>query len=346
MDNIGPKHMRAFIVLYMIVTLLTATMAIFFEAPFVLIFKHTGAMLLAILLYMGVLGIIWDGSLIITGLVFEALRRWTPYGKGVSISVESTRRIRFFTCGPWPLIMVLSTALIIYGTGNITLICLKLIGSTTEWRDPFFWGIEGPVIQSIVNLPINTTAWDMLYHSAWGIELLAAFILVLIGRDTSIIYKYCISMIFLFYIGRFLGVLNPVMGPAFFQPEVFGYLSGSVTDTAMQSVADIMAIAPDEAKNESGLLLGGVSAMPSLHLGMVTLTTIWLAIASRWTLFITIPWVLLVWTSTVVLGWHYILDGAGGIALGGICAWATQQYFLNFIERSKTRSQITPAPSS
>ena len=28
-----------------------------------------------------------------------------------------------------------------------------------------------------------------------------------------------------------------------------------------------------------------------------------------------VPWVLAVWTATVVLGWHYMLDGAGGIVL-------------------------------
>jgi membrane-associated phospholipid phosphatase len=65
--------------------------------------------------------------------------------------------------------------------------------------------------------------------------------------------------------------------------------------------------------------------MPSLHVAMVALTAYWLATAKRWTMFITVPWVLLVWTSTVILGWHYILDGVGGIILGAACAWATHQ---------------------
>lgn len=63
--------------------------------------------------------------------------------------------------------------------------------------------------------------------------------------------------------------------------------------------------------------------MPSLHVAMVTLTSYWLAAAKRWTVFVTVPWVLMVWMSTVVLGWHYILDGAAGVALGAACAWAT-----------------------
>jgi len=273
---------------------------------------------------MGFLGIVWDGSLIILGLIFESWKRWGPYGEDISITVDSTRNVRFFTRGLSPLILILVTSFIIYGTGNITLISLKLIGSATEWRDPLFWAIEGPVLEWIAGFPINTSIWDKLYHSAWGIELFAAFVLVLIGRNTRVVLNYCVSMILLFYIGRFLGVLNPVMGPAFYKPELFSYLNGSITETVMQVVAEIMAIGPEASKERSGFLLGGVSAMPSLHIGMVTLTSFWLAIEKRWTLFVTVPWVLLVWMSTIVLGWHYILDGAGGLMLAAVCVWITQ----------------------
>ena len=64
---------------------------------------------------------------------------------------------------------------------------------------------------------------------------------------------------------------------------------------AMQRVAEVIALGPEASKDSSGILLGGVSAMPSLHLGMVTLTSLWMAIARRWTLFLTIPWILMVW---------------------------------------------------
>ncbi len=95
---------------------------------------------------------------------------------------------------------------------------------------------------------------------------LPAFALIVIGRGSRIVLHYCVTMIVLFYVGRLLAVLTPVMGPAFHQPDVFAYLAG-------------------------------------------------------WTLWITVPWVALVWVSTVVLGWHYIADGAGGIALAAICVW-------------------------
>jgi len=145
-----------------------------------------------------------------------------------------------------------------------------------------------------------------------------------LGRGPKLVLCFSVSMIILFYVGRLLGVLNPVMGPSFFRPDLYGYLDGSVTNTAMKYISQIMAMGPEQVKSGSGVLIGGVSAVPSLHVGMVSLTAYWLAVTKRWTLILTVPWVLLVWTSTVVLGWHYIIDGAGGIVLAVASVWAAR----------------------
>jgi membrane-associated phospholipid phosphatase len=87
-----------------------------------------------------------------------------------------------------------------------------------------------------------------------------------------------------------------------------------------------MSLGPEQARQSGGILVGGVSAVPSLHVGMVALTAYWLAVARRWTLCLTVPWVILVWTSTVVLGWHYIVDGAGGVLIAAASVWVTRQF--------------------
>jgi membrane-associated phospholipid phosphatase len=78
-------------------------------------------------------------------------------------------------------------------------------------------------------------------------------------------------------------------------------------------------IAADPLLLKSGILVGGVSAMPSLHIGMVSLTAYWLSSGLKYFKYITPIWVILVWISTVVLGWHYIFDGFGGLILGVLC---------------------------
>lgn len=309
---------------YVASTIVTATLAAVIGSPFVLWFKDTPLLILGLSLSMLLAGIVWDGLLIFVGLVGESAWRLRQGRSPPGITVEAVRRFRFLNCGIGPIAMLLVTGIAILGTSNITLMSLELLSGTTRWRDPLFWQIEGPLLQRIAALPIDTAAWDRLYHSPWIIELGAAFALVVIGRGGGVVLRYCVTMILLFYLGRLLGMLNPVMGPAFYRPDVFAYLAGSLTDEAMQLVARIMATPPQEAARAGGLLLGGVSAMPSLHIAMVAATAYWLAIAGRWTMAITIPWVLLVWASTVVLGWHYMLDGAGGIFLAGACVALTK----------------------
>lgn len=302
---------------YGVLLVLTAVLARAAGAPFALWFRDTPILLAALLGFLLLLGVVWDGSLISVGLAVEKYRAARGAGVG-GISVESLRGRRFFTCGAGPVLMLLATGFVILGTSNLTLLNLQLLGDVTQWRDPLFWQLEGPLLTKITTTPVATTAWDGLYHSAWGIELTAAFALIVIGRSPRIVLHYCVTMILLFYVGRLLGVVNPVMGPAFYRPELFGWLDGSVTSDAMRRVSEVLAASPADAVHAGGILLGGVSAMPSLHVAMVAVTAYWLAVAWRRTIVVTVPWVALVWTSTVVLGWHYILDGAGGIALGAL----------------------------
>lgn len=305
--------------LYLALTFITALLAKAVGSPFVWWFDDTSLLVIGILLALVLGGIVWDGMLILAGLTVEVGWRLWERNDRPPLTVEAVRNVRFFNCGYGPIVLLLGTGVAILGTSNITLMSLELLSGTTRWRDPLFWQIEGPLLTRIAALPINTTAWDRLYHSPWLIELCAAFALVVIGRGGRVVLHYCVTMILLFYIGRLLGMLNPVMGPAFYQPEVFAYLNGSLTGEIMQLVAKIMSTSPEDAAKAGGLLLGGVSAMPSLHVAMVAATAYWLGIAGRWTIAITVPWVLLVWASTVVLGWHYILDGAGGVMLAILC---------------------------
>lgn len=331
-------------VLYAVCMLATAVLASVVGSPFVIWFRDTPLLLGAMLVLIVLMGIVWDGGLISLALMVEtAWRRFASVPP--PLTVEAMRARRFFTCGPGPTVMLLATAITILGTSNITLVNLELLGDGggTRWRDPLFWQLEGAFLQKIAALPIDTAAWDRLYHSAWGIELLAAFALVVIGRGPRIVLHYCASMIILFYVGRMLGVLNPVMGPAFHQPDVFAYLEGSATGEAMRLVASVMATPAEQAVGSGGILLGGVSAMPSLHVAMVTVTAYWLWRAARWTALVTVPWVLLVWTSTVLLGWHYALDGAGGIVLAAASAWLASR-LLHAAGAGTTGTWSAPSP--
>ena len=64
--------------------------------------------------------------------------------------------------------------------------------------------------------------------------------------------------------------------------------------------------------------------MRSLHVGINFLAAWFLSRHVKWALFPSVLAVLLVWISTVILGWHYVLDGLGGIILVFICVQLTR----------------------
>ena len=313
------------VAIHLLATMATGLAAVLVGAPFTFWFRDTPILLLVTGLNVLFFGVVWDGCLVAIGLAAEWVRRRTGRPFAAGLSVEQMRGARFFTCGPWPTVIFLITAFSILGTSNITLISLKLLRGASEWRDPLFWALEGKIFEWLVRLPIQTSLWDSLYHSSWTVLFFAVFVMTLMRRGSDLVLRYCVSMVMLFYSGRLIGLLTPVMGPAFYRPDLFAYLQGSVSQSAIHYIETLMSLSPAAAMEKGGVLVGGVSAVPSLHVGMVMTTAIWLAVGWRKSLYVTVPWVLMIWTSTILLGWHYIVDGVGGLVLGGVCAWASQR---------------------
>jgi membrane-associated phospholipid phosphatase len=208
------------------------------------------------------------------------------------------------------------------GTANVSNISLKLLETTTTWNDAFFWAIEEPLLVALTSEPIHLNFWETIYNSAWNAEMLALSAVLVATRCPVWGARFCVSFILLFYLGRLFGLASPVLGPALFAPEHFGYLEGSITNSMMQSVSATIEAGPNGIE-KSAILLGGVAAMPSLHVGMISLASWWLARSVHIATPFVVLWLLTVWTSTVLLGWHYVLDGLGGILTAALCIWLT-----------------------
>ena len=305
--------------------------------PFTIWYDDCGLLLLIVGSILLFYGVSWDVIIIATWLLSRTLSKFRSDHKYTPLKTL-WKDIGFFGVGIVPVLIIVFTSYVILETSNITIISLKLSGSLISWKDPFLWSIEKEVFYILANLRPNPFFWDILYNSAWTIELFAMFLLILLSRNHLIVLKFCLSFILLFYIGRLLGLLNPVKGPAFYQPDLFSYLEGTFSLKAMLEIIPIMGADPLSLK--SGVLVGGVSAMPSLHIGMVSVTSYWLSANVKLLRFITPFWVILVWISTVLLGWHYILDGLGGIILALICILLTKALFRSFegIRENEQRS--------
>lgn len=289
----------------------TAGLATLVGARFSFWLNHTGLVLTLALGHTLVLGLLWDGAALFASRVI-------PGRQGL------WRRVGFFSLGGWPLLLLAAAVYFVAETANITLISLTLLESTTTWRDAFFWRLEEPLVRWVTALRPDVRGWEALYHSAWTIELSAVFLLFVIGRRAELLSRFVLSFLLVFYAGRLIGLVTPVMGPALYRPDLFPYLEDTFSARAMQAIVDLIGAGAGSVRPDA-LLLGGVSAMPSLHIAMVGLTAYWLWAGKRATAWVTLPWVLAVWTSTVVLGWHYALDGVGGLLLAGAAIAATHR---------------------
>ena len=68
----------------------------------------------------------------------------------------------------------------------------------------------------------------------------------------------------------------------------------------------------------------GISAMPSIHLAFATITALYWARFGRWAAVAGVLFVVSVQIGSVVLGWHYAIDGYAGILLGLLVWWAVR----------------------
>ncbi|NOZ64905.1 MAG: phosphatase PAP2 family protein [Alphaproteobacteria bacterium] len=317
------------LILHAVMLGVTAMAASIISSPFSLWFNDTNLLLAVVALYVLFVGSLWHIALILLSILDDVKTKIS----GAPLFPEPLRSnlfaMKFYPVGLSALLIIVLTCLAILGTSNITLLSFKLLSGTTEWRDGIFWAIEGPLFEWLSTLHINTNFWDPLYHSCWAIEMAMVCFLIVVSQSTRVVFFYGYSMIILYYLGRFIGMLNPVKGPAFYKPEYFNHAADSLTKMAVDKLNHTLALPLDQAIQEGGILLGGISAMPSLHIGMITLTSYWLYTTRKWTLVVTIPWVVMVWISTVVLGWHYVIDGVGGVLLAAFSIWVTG-YILKF----------------
>lgn len=184
--------------------------------------------------------------------------------------------------------------------------------TTQHWFDEKLWRIEEPLflvlLDSWINIPLF---WDKIYFLIWPVLFAGMALIYKSGRHQEFL-KIALTAIIAFYITRLINLLLPTAGPAFFKPELFS-LAGTLSAGAQEGLRLYML----GHLTQNGLI-PGTMAMPSLHVGLAAMTVWVIACQWRWTLWLTIPWLLLIWLSTVMLGWHYALDGIGGILVTGL----------------------------
>jgi hypothetical protein len=184
--------------------------------------------------------------------------------------------------------------------------------SVSHWHDAELWQLESGCFKvlkgSLLDYP---SFWDGVYFSLWGFIMLVYSIIYKAGKFHHF-GVFSISTVVSFFITRWSALKYATAGPVFYQPEFFD-ISGTVSSKTQEMLLLYMS---------GGLVqngfIPGTMGMPSLHVGLAIMAVWFLACHARWTLWFSVPWLCLIWLSTIMLGWHYILDGLGGVAVAAV----------------------------
>jgi membrane-associated phospholipid phosphatase len=138
-------------------------------------------------------------------------------------------------------------------------------------------------------------------------------------------------------LGSGLGTLFSSAGPCYYS-EVVATGENPFTPL-MLKISNIHQTTPLFAiKNQIGLWtaqmeskwlpFGGISAMPSIHLAMATLFVFLAFSVRKWLGIAFIVYVLVMQIGSVILGWHYAIDGYMGIAFASLI-WCAIKKFVD-----------------
>lgn len=236
-----------------------------------------------------------------------------------------------------PLKNGLAIAVAVYGTTAAANLAELYRVNPKVWYDAPLWELESALFAFLLDSPLNVPwLWDAIYAPFWVFMMLASALLVIHGKRRRHL-DLCLALVIAFFMARGVALIFPTAGPVFYRPELF-----DLADTCSQEWGDQLRLYMAGHIPQPGYY-PGTMAMPSLHISM-TAIALW-AVGREWrpSLWFSVPCLVLVWLSTVMLGWHYAVDGIGGIAVAALSYYLGNRFAQLF--QGRVPVQAAEAPS-
>jgi hypothetical protein len=172
-----------------------------------------------------------------------------------------------------------------------------------------------PLVDARPAFALLENAYGMLFTEV-GLTIL---VLVHVGRP---LVRFFVALFACYAVGLLVFVVYPTVGPCIFEPDSFrAAFHDTFTYGLMQRMAqEYAAVAAGTTGNGAAYFV----ALPSLHVAVVTLLQRTLAV-SRPHFWMMLPVNLLLAASTVLLGYHYLVDVPAGIAVALGVAWCAKR---------------------
>lgn len=186
----------------------------------------------------------------------------------------------------------------------------------------------------IVQSPLAVRMLNIAYNFWFIVLITTVFTACITRNDTKLRHQFLLSFMLVWTLGGFLLAMGvSSAGPCFY--ERLGL--GSDFHPLMQALAAADRIYPIWALSTQDMLWNGytgvtdgsigISAFPSMHVAMAVLFSLYATRRSQLAGLLMWAFAGVIMVSSVVLGWHYALDGYAG-ALIAIAIWKACGYFL------------------
>jgi hypothetical protein len=143
-----------------------------------------------------------------------------------------------------------------------------------------------------------------IFYGFWHAVHLGGILWVILWRDIGKAH-FIISFMLTWAIGMVLAYIFSSAGPIF-----TGQYDPSLAPESVRRVADFLWA---NYQSSGAQLGGGISAFPSMHVALAA----WFALVlrARRAAWLGVAYVIGIFAGSIILGWHYAVDGIAGIAV-------------------------------
>lgn len=275
--------------------------------------------------------LIWESGLrlLLTGLPLYILYRLaTRRGLGPYLRMLFTPQWLLLTLRAW------AACLAVFAAYAWLKVSIPLINY--ELWDEFLWNLDrtvhGGFSPNLVLLDWLGGTWVArgidIWYAIWIHTTMAGSFFFLCLPGSRIRQRFVLSFVAMWVFGAWCYLAFPALGPVYAVPEVQNGVRGffPLAEQLQRTLWENYQIMLTARTRETVAFVPwfGVAAMPSLHVGLHWLLTLWIRrVAPR----LFIPFAvgtLLTLVGSVLTGWHYAVDGYAGILLAHACYGAAR----------------------
>jgi membrane-associated phospholipid phosphatase len=177
----------------------------------------------------------------------------------------------------------------------------------------------------IVGFPLVTTAINAAYHLWFFLVYFLVFLACFSDRDRGSATIFLLAFVLTLAIGgNLLATVFSSAGPVYYERLGYGpdFAPLMTVLNDFNTVHPVWALGVQEALWQSHANAGsisGISAMPSMHVASTTLMALYGFRYARWAGCVLTGFAVSIMIGSVLLGWHYAVDGYFGAALAWAC---------------------------